>query len=251
MTGSTGEPTIGDMIVAHRPTPEPEQERMSVEEITPVAQDYLKVIWSATEWGGPAIGTKELALRFSTTAANVSETVKRLAAQQLVDHQPYKPVVLTPRGTELALAMVRRHRLVESFLVKTLGYDWDEVHDEAERLEHAVSDALVERIDRLLGRPVADPHGDPIPSADGTVTRPAGTLNLASAGVGAFTVVRISDADPAALARLLAHDIVPGAAVMVAAPDDSRPGPRAQAPDGTDLDPGDATAVWVCPAEFP
>lgn len=239
------------MIVAHRPTFEPKQERMSVEEITPVAQDYLKVIWSATEWGSPAIGTKELALRFHTTAANVSETVKRLAAQQLVEHQPYKPVVLTPRGTELALGMVRRHRLVESFLVKTLGYDWDEVHDEAERLEHAVSDALVERIDRLLGHPVADPHGDPIPAADGTIIRPPGTLNLAEAREGRFTVVRISDADPAALARLLAHDVVPGAAVVVMRPDDAPPLLRVVSPDASEIDPGDAATVWVCPAESP
>ncbi|MDN5770546.1 MAG: metal-dependent transcriptional regulator, partial [Microlunatus sp.] len=149
-----------------------------VEEITTVAQDYLKVIWSATEWGGPAITTKDLAARFGTSQANVSETVKRLAGQNLVDYQPYKPVVLTPRGTVLALAMVRRHRLVETFLVTVLGYEWEEVHDEAERLEHAVSDTLIARIDQRLGHPTSDPHGDPIPAADGTVRRPDDTLQL-------------------------------------------------------------------------
>ncbi|OFE17264.1 transcriptional regulator [Humibacillus sp. DSM 29435] len=219
---------------------------MSVEEITPVAQDYLKVIWSATEWGGPAIGTKELALRFGTTAANVSETVKRLATQQLVEHQPYKPVVLTPRGTELALAMVRRHRLVESFLVETLGYDWDEVHDEAERLEHAVSDTMIDRIDRLLGHPAADPHGDPIPAADGTVTRPAGTVNLSEAAPGAFTVVRISDADPACLGRLLAVEVLPGAEILVPH-DASTKGQGALSPLGTHLEHDDVSSVWVSP----
>ncbi|MDN5767268.1 MAG: metal-dependent transcriptional regulator [Humibacillus sp.] len=219
---------------------------MSVDEITPVAQDYLKVIWSATEWGAPPIGTKELALRFGTTAANVSETVKRLAAQRLVEHQPYKPVVLTPRGTDLALAMVRRHRLVESFLVETLGYDWDEVHDEAERLEHAVSDTMIDRIDRLLGHPVADPHGDPIPAADGTVARPAGTVNLSEAGAGAFTVVRISDADPACLGRLLALEVLPGAAILVTH-DDSTPALRAHSPVGTRLEHDDIGSVWVSP----
>lgn len=234
------------MIVAPLDHREHRQERMSVDEITPVAQDYLKVIWSATEWGGPAIGTKELALRFGTTAANVSETVKRLANQHLVEHQPYKPVVLTPRGTALALAMVRRHRLVESFLVETLGYDWDEVHDEAERLEHAVSDTMIERIDRLLGHPAADPHGDPIPSADGTVTRPAGTINLSEAGAGAFTVVRISDADPACLGRLLALEVLPGAAILVTH-DHSTPGRRAHSPVGTGLEHDDIGSVWVSP----
>ncbi len=219
---------------------------MSVEEITPVAQDYLKVIWSATEWGGPAIGTKELALRFGTTAANVSETVKRLATQQLVEHQPYKPVVLTPRGTDLALTMVRRHRLVESFLVETLGYDWDEVHDEAERLEHAVSDTMIDRIDRLLGHPAADPHGDPIPAADGTVTRPAGTVNLSEAGAGAFTVVRISDADPACLGRLLALEVLPGAEILVTH-DATTKGQRALSPLGAHLDHDDIGSVWVSP----
>ncbi|MEO6997068.1 MAG: metal-dependent transcriptional regulator [Terracoccus sp.] len=219
---------------------------MSVDEITPVAQDYLKVIWSATEWGGPAIGTKELALRFGTTAANVSETVKRLATQHLVEHQPYKPVVLTERGTDLALAMVRRHRLVESFLVETLGYDWDEVHDEAERLEHAVSDTMIDRIDRLLGHPVADPHGDPIPAADGTVTRPAGTVNLSETGAGAFTVVRISDADPACLGRLLALEVLPGATIMVIL-DDSTRGRKAHSPLGTHLADADIDSVWVSP----
>ena len=206
---------------------------MSVEEITAVAQDYLKVIWSATEWGGPAIGTKELALRFGTTSANVSETVKRLAAQQLVEHQPYKPVVLTARGTELALTMVRRHRLVESFLVETLGYDWDEVHDEAERLEHAVSDTMIDRIDHLLGHPAADPHGDPIPAADGTVTRPAGTVNLSDVVPGAFTVVRISDADPHCLGRLLALEVLPGAAIVVTLDDTTTVADKPAAPSRT------------------
>lgn len=188
---------------------------MGVDEISAVAQDYLKVIWSATEWGGPPITTKALAERFGSTQANVSETVKRLAAQDLVTYQPYKPVVLTTRGSDLALAMVRRHRLVETFLVATLGYDWNEVHDEAERLEHAVSDFLIERIDRLLGHPSTDPHGDPIPRSDGTFRRPTDTLLLADAGAGSYTVVRISDADPQVLDRLGSHGVAPGARIRL------------------------------------
>lgn len=105
-----------------------------VDALTPVAQDYLKVIWAATEWGEPPITTKGLATRFGTTQANVSETVRRLEAQGLVAYEPYRPVVLTELGVRLAMAMVRRHRLIECFLATTLGYGWDEVHDEAERL---------------------------------------------------------------------------------------------------------------------
>ena len=120
---------------------------MDVDTITPVAQDYLKAIWTATEWGGAPITTGALASRFGTSAANVTDTVRRLAAQGLVEYTPYRPVQLTEDGAAYAVAMVRRHRLIETFLVTALGYGWDEVHTEAERLEHAVSDTLVERID--------------------------------------------------------------------------------------------------------
>ena len=151
---------------------------MSLDEITPVAQDYLKAIWSATEWGDAPLSTKSLAARMGTTAPNVTETVKRLAAQGLVEYQPYKPVTLTGKGCEHAIAMVRRHRLLESFLAASLGYSWDEVHAEAERLEHAASDELIERIDQMLGHPTHDPHGDPIPTPVGQRERPAHAVRL-------------------------------------------------------------------------
>ncbi len=187
----------------------------SLDELTTVAQDYLKVIWSATEWGDPPITTKGLAARLGTTQANVSDTVKRLAAQGLVTYESYRPVRLTERGERLAVAMVRRHRLSEAFLVGVLNYRWDEVHDEAEALEHAASDTLIDRIDALLGHPVADPHGDPIPAADGTLRRrPAVRLTRI---VGPRRVVRVSDADPDVLARCRALGIVPGAVVDAAA----------------------------------
>ena len=187
----------------------------SVDELTAVAQDYLKVIWSANEWGDPPITTKGLAARLGTTQANVSDTVKRLAAQGLVTYESYRPVRLTERGERLAVAMVRRHRLIEAFLVGVLNYRWDEVHDEAEALEHAASDTLIDRIDALLGHPVADPHGDPIPAADGTLRRrPAVRLTRI---VGPRRVVRVSDADPDVLARCRALGIVPDAVVDAAA----------------------------------
>ena len=223
---------------------------MDVDDISAVAQDYLKVVWTATEWGGPPITTKALAERFATSQANVSETVKRLAGQGLVEYQPYRPVVLTVRGRALALAMVRRHRLMETFLTAVLDYGWNEVHDEAERLEHAVSELMVERIDRLLGHPDADPHGDPIPRADGTLTPPPDTVVLADAGPGSWLVVRISDVDPGVLDRLRAHRISPGVRVACEPGPDPGPGPGRRAvvvrgPDGQRLGADEAAMVRV------
>ncbi|WP_285821120.1 metal-dependent transcriptional regulator [Cellulosimicrobium sp. Marseille-Q4280] len=172
------------------------------DDLTPVAQDYLKVVWSAQEWSDERVTTKLLAERMGVGASTVSETVRRLSAQGLLEHAPYGAIALTERGRLLALAMVRRHRLLETYLVSELGYGWDEVHDEAEVLEHAVSDLLVERIDARLGRPTRDPHGDPIPSADGVVVRPP-AVPLAELVVGdEGVVVRISDADPDVLRYL-------------------------------------------------
>jgi len=185
---------------------------MDVDTITPVAQDYLKAIWTATEWGGAPITTGALASRFGTSAANVTDTVRRLAAQGLVEYTPYRPVRLTKDGAAYAVAMVRRHRLIETFLVTALGYGWDEVHTEAERLEHAVSDTLVGRIDAYLDHPTSDPHGDPIPTAAGRIAMPDGAQLLSEvAAAGRFRVLRVSDADPEVLAEAEAHGIVPGA----------------------------------------
>ncbi|AAT88340.1 DtxR family transcriptional regulator [Leifsonia xyli subsp. xyli] len=175
---------------------------MPVSSLSSVAQDYLKVIWCATEWEGDPITVKQLAERMGVRAATVSDGIRRLADQGLLAHEPYGGIELTDAGRHGAVAMVRRHRLIETFLVEELGYGWDEVHDEAEVLEHAVSDELIDRIDRRLGYPARDPHGDPIPTADGTPRRAdAAPLLTAQTGV-ALTVVRISDADPAILRYL-------------------------------------------------
>ncbi|RPE74333.1 MULTISPECIES: metal-dependent transcriptional regulator [unclassified Frondihabitans] len=190
---------------------------MDTDSISSVAQDYVKAIWAATEWGDPPITAKGLAERFGTTPANVTDTMRRLATQGLVDYEPYRPVSLTPRGTSFALDMVRRHRLIETFLVTSLGYGWSEVHDEAERLEHAVSTTLIDRIDDFLGRPVADPHGDPIPSREGATAVPGGALRLAVAPPGDYRVVRVSDADPQELVRAEEFGLVPGAVVRAGA----------------------------------
>jgi DtxR family Mn-dependent transcriptional regulator len=175
---------------------------MPVSDLSSVAQDYLKIIWSATEWSDEPVTVKQLSERMGVRAATVSDGIRRLADQHLVVHERYGGVGLTEAGRRHAVAMVRRHRLIETFLVEELGYGWDEVHDEAEVLEHAVSDELVERMDRRLGFPARDPHGDPIPTADGTPRRPEAVALLdADAGVP-LRVVRISDADPAVLRYL-------------------------------------------------
>ena len=174
---------------------------MAVSDLTSAAQDYLKVIWACGEWSAAPVTTKQIADRVGVRPPSVSDAVRRLTEQGLVTHERYGAVELTDAGRAHAVAMVRRHRLLETFLVHELGYAWDEVHDEAEVLEHAVSDTMIARIDERLGFPVRDPHGDPIPSADGDPRRPdARVLTGVETGLS-VTVVRISDADP----QLLRH----------------------------------------------
>ena len=165
-------------------------------DLTTVAQDYLKVIWTAQEWSLEKVSTKLLAERIGVSASTASESIRKLADQGLVDHEKYGAVTLTDKGRRAALAMVRRHRLMETFLVRELGYSWDEVHDEAEVLEHAVSDRLVARIDAKLGFPQRDPHGDPIPGSDGQVPTPPARQLWSCADGDTGTVARISDKDP-------------------------------------------------------
>ena len=182
--------------------------------LTPVAQDYLKVIWSAREWSDAPVTTTLLAKRLGVGVSTVSETVRRLTEQGLVDHAPYGAVTLTGMGRAHAVAVVRRHRLLETFLVAELGYGWDEVHDEAEVLEHAVTDRFVERIAEHLGHPARDPHGDQIPGPDGALTTPPARV-LWEVEPGEWRVVRISDADPELLRYLHAAGLVPDTVLTV------------------------------------
>ncbi|WP_375388456.1 metal-dependent transcriptional regulator [uncultured Amnibacterium sp.] len=221
---------------------------MDIDTLTPVAQDYVKAIWTATEWGDPPASTTVLAARFGTSAANVSETMKRLTAQGLVVYERYKPAVLTDRGAAVAVAMVRRHRLIETFLVTTLGYEWDQVHEEAERLEHAVTDEFIDRIDQHLGRPAADPHGDPIPDAQGRSSPPPGARRLGHAEPGEYVVRRVSDADPEQLAEATRLGLRPGRHVVLRRPEGGEETTlEAIAPEPLPL--GTASAIWVTPAE--
>lgn len=189
----------------------------SVADLTASTQNYLKAIWTLQEWSDDPVTAGRIAERVGVTTSTVSGSMAKLSEQGLVTHDPYGSVDLTAKGRGLALAMVRRHRLIETFLVEMLGYGWDEVHDEAENLEHAVSDFMIERLDEKLGRPRRDPHGDPIPDASGDVDRPA-AVRLSEVEPGQRVLVeRISDRDPDLLRFLHEQGVLPGRQVATAA----------------------------------
>lgn len=195
----------------------------SLPTLTAVAEDYLKVVWSAQEWSSGRVTTKLLAERLGVGPSTVSETVRRLSDQGLLSHAPYGAIELTELGRRCAVAIVRRHRLIETFLVSELGYGWDEVHAEAEVLEHAVSDLMIERIDARLGFPTRDPHGDPIPSPQGVVDAPPARLLSELAEGRPARVARISDADSGLLRRLAGLGLALDCVVVVTgrrSPDD-------------------------------
>ncbi|MDU0345211.1 metal-dependent transcriptional regulator [Microbacterium sp. KSW2-29] len=186
---------------------------------SPVADDYLKAIYHHTEWQDSPITPSQLAGVLSLAPSSVTEMVKKLAAQGLVTHRPYGPVSLTEAGRRRAAGVIRRHRLIETWLVREYAYAWDEVHDEAEVLEHALSDRLLEGIDERLGRPRFDPHGDAIPDADGAVHREPFVL-LAEAPAGhAGRVLRVSDRDPELLRALVERGIDVGHELEVVSDD--------------------------------
>lgn len=188
---------------------------MSVSELSVSTQNYLKVIWGISEWSDVPVTATVIAQKTGLKVSSVSDAVRKMTAQGLVSHARYGAVELTDLGRKHALDMVRRHRLLETFLVQALGYDWDQVHDEAENLEHAISDFMVERLDAFLQHPTRDPHGDPIPSADGVVVLPDAVL-LSDVGPGQRVVVeRISDDDPVLLKFLHAQGVVPGVALTI------------------------------------
>ena len=184
-----------------------------------MSDDYLKAIYHHTEWQDSPITPSQLAGVLGLAPSSVTEMVKKLAAQGLVTHRPYGPVSLTAAGQRRAAAVIRRHRLIETWLVREFAYSWDEVHDEAEVLEHALSDRLLEGIDARLGRPRFDPHGDAIPDAEGTVHREPFVL-LAEAPVGhAGRVLRVSDRDPELLRALVERGIDVGHELEVVSDD--------------------------------
>src|SRR5918996_5890869 len=190
---------------------------MTVElpERSPVVQDYAKAIYALELRSGEAVGNNELAERLGVPPGTASAMVKRLDELGLAQHTPYHGVRLTHDGRRVALRTLRRHRLLELFLVETLDLPWDRVHEEAERLEHSLSDELEAAIAARLGNPTHDPHGDPIPSAALVLDEPD-TISLADLDEGADgRFVRVSDADPAVLRHLGERGIKPGRSLRV------------------------------------
>jgi len=175
--------------------------------------DYLKAIWEVG--GSDAASTKDVADSLSVASASVTNMFARLQEMGLVDYERYRGASLTQRGRGEALRLLRRHRLIETFLLEHLGYSWEEVHEEAERLEHAVSDGFTERLAAFLGHPSYDPHGDPIPTTDGTLETEE-VVPVDEAAVGdRVRISRVKHDDAAVLAFLGERGLVPGRVVRV------------------------------------
>lgn len=188
--------------------------RQAPSEFTRSQQDYLKALYLLHGDRRP-VPTGDLAQRLGISPASVSEMVARLSAQGLVTHDRYHGQRLTGEGRAVALQLVRHHRLLEMFLVQVLGYSWDEVHEEAERLEHVISERMEERIFELLGRPDLDPHGHAIPSRRGRI-RAVSDRPLSDCRAGEEVVVRVvSDEDSARLREFKRRGLVPGARLNV------------------------------------
>jgi DtxR family Mn-dependent transcriptional regulator len=187
-----------------------------MESVTSAVEDYAKAIYAleARAEGG-AVSTNAIAERLSVTPASASSMVKRLNSLGLVEHVPYRGVQLTAEGARVALEVIRHHRLLELYLAESLGVPWDRVHDEAEVLEHVLSEDLEELIAAKLGHPTHDPHGDPIPTPDLTIEEGSRTMlqELDSGACGVF--VRVSDSDPRMLRYLADRGIFPGASFEI------------------------------------
>ena len=175
-------------------------------------EDYIKGIYSAYSETG-VVTTQDLAARLQVSAPAVSKMLKRLAELRLITHSPYHQICLTDAGEKMALEIIRHHRLLERYLVEALGYEWDEVHAEAERLEHYISEEFEERIDTLLGRPECCPHGDPIPARDGTMAEVTKQSLSEQSAPARLTIRRVRDEDAALLRHLKALGLMPGTAI--------------------------------------
>jgi DtxR family Mn-dependent transcriptional regulator len=179
-------------------------------ETTEAVEDYVKAIYSLQHGGEDAVTTSALAERLEVTPGSASGMVKKLAGLGLVDHVPYRGVILTPLGRRLALEVLRHHRLLELYLTEAFGMPWDQIHAEAEKLEHVLSEELEDLIARQLGNPTVDPHGDPIPGRDGSIDEPE-TRSLADLAKGDRALfLRVSDSNPDMLRYLAEREIRPG-----------------------------------------
>jgi DtxR family Mn-dependent transcriptional regulator len=177
--------------------------------------DYLKAVWEIVGDSGQSAATKAVAERLSVSPASVSNMFGRLQEMGLVEYERYRGAVLTDQGRAEALRLIRRHRLIETFLLEHLGYSWQEVHEEAEKLEHAVSDGFTTRLAEFLGHPDQDPHGDPIPNAEG-VLEPDDSLPLGQAEAGQkVRIFKVSDEDSSVLDYFGERGLMPGRTLTV------------------------------------
>jgi len=182
--------------------------------LTTSVEDYLKAVYALSQDGTPAT-TSSLARHLDVQPASVTGMVKRLAESGYLEHLPYRGVLLTDTGRDEALRIIRRHRILETYLQLRLGFSWEDVHSEADRLEHAASDALIEKMAEALGEPTHDPHGAPIPSRTGEIDAPA-IATLADAVAGStVSISAVQDDDSARLRRLKALGLTPGVRVSV------------------------------------
>ena len=177
-------------------------------------EDYLKALYLLGEWDSHPVYTGELADQLGLSPASVTAMVRKLAGKSLVRFVPRGAISLSPAGYRAAVKVVRRHRLVETFLCRELGYSWDEVHDEAERLEHTVSERFIDALEARLGYPQSDPHGDRIPDASGHAPAPTAIRLDRYTGSSAL-IVRISDEDPAFLRAAARRGLLPGTRITL------------------------------------
>lgn len=214
---SSSEPVDPSRVTTVVPPPDSDSGPMDTEtrpRITPAMEDYLKAIYRLGSEGG-AVTTQRLADELGISGPSVTNMVKRLDEMRMLHHTRYQGVALTPAGERVALEVLRHHRLLEMYLAQSLGFAWDEVHAEAERLEHSMSEELERRIDRALGHPTFDPHGAPIPTADGEMPT-VSKRRLSDLAVGErATVEQVSDRDPEQLRYLATLGLRPGQAVEV------------------------------------
>jgi DtxR family transcriptional regulator, Mn-dependent transcriptional regulator len=185
---------------------------------TEAIEDYAKAIYALARRSEGPVGTTDLAGRLGVTPASATAMLKRLDEMGLVRHQPYRGVTLTRAGEKIALEVIRHHRLLESYLSEALGMPWDRVHDEAEVLEHYISEELEELMAEKLGEPSHDPHGDPIPGRDLAPLDDEASRPLEALGAGESAIfVRVSDSDPSMLRYLAERGIRPGVRVALTA----------------------------------
>ena len=211
-------------------------------------ENYLKAIYHGQAQLAKdvrLVSMGQVAAALNVTPGTATTMVKALAESGLAEYEPYSGVRLTAAGEKLAALVLRRHRLVELFLVQVMGMSWDEVHEEAEQLEHVVSDRLIERIDRMLGRPTHDPHGDPIPTAEGTIA-PGHHDSLLTCPLDTpLRVTRVADQDPAFLRFIESNGLKPGQGIEVESRDGAADSVRLRVAGGSTMTIGARAASKV------